>query len=39
LNLDEGGLFPELVAPSSEPDDDDDESLPLLSSKTAAGKG
>jgi DNA recombination protein RmuC len=44
LNLDEGGLFPELVAGETaaepEPDYDDDESMPLLrSSKTAAGPG
>src|ERR1041385_4174329 len=31
LNLDEGGLFPELVAPATDIDDDDD-SLPLLRS-------
>ena len=34
LSLDEGGLFPELVAPEAEPDEDD--SFPLLSSKSAA---
>jgi DNA recombination protein RmuC len=39
LNLDEGGLFPELVAAEPVDDDEDDESLPLLSSKTAAGQG
>jgi DNA recombination protein RmuC len=33
LSLDEGGLFPELVAP--EPEFDEDESMPLLSSKSA----
>ena len=33
LSLDEGGLFPELVAPETELDED--ESMPLLSSKTA----
>ena len=35
LSLDEGGLFPELVAPATEIDDDDDDSLPLLRSRTA----
>jgi len=36
LSLDEGGLFPELVAPAMEiEDDDDDDSLPLLRSRTA----
>src|SRR5256714_9487258 len=34
LSLDEGGLFPELVAAEAEPDEDD--SFPLLSSKSAA---
>jgi DNA recombination protein RmuC len=34
LSLDEGGLFPELVAPEVEPDEDD--LFPLLSSKSAA---
>ena len=34
LSLDEGGLFPELVAAEPEPDEDD--SFPLLSSKSAA---
>ena len=33
LSLDEGGLFPELVAPAAE--DDDDESLPLLRTRIA----
>jgi DNA recombination protein RmuC len=37
LSLDEGGLFPELVAPA-DPDDEDD-ALPLLSSKGATGQG
>lgn len=37
LSLDEGGLFPELVAPA-EPDEEDD-ALPLLSSKSATGQG
>jgi DNA recombination protein RmuC len=37
LSLDEGGLFPELVAP--EPEIDDDESLPLLNSKAAGAHG
>ncbi len=36
LSLDEGGLFPELVA---EPEVDEDEPLPLLSSKAAGGLG
>lgn len=36
LSLDEGGLFPELVAPA-EPSDDED-ALPLLSSKSATGQ-
>ena len=35
LNLDEGGLFPEVVAPTAEIEDDYDESLPLLRSRTA----
>ena len=36
LSLDEGGLFPEVVAPAAEiDDDDDDDSLPLLRSRTA----
>ena len=41
LTLDEGGLFPELVAGEAEPEpDDDDETMPLLrSSKTAGGQG
>lgn len=34
LSLDEGGLFPEIVA--SEPELDEDESLPLLSSRARA---
>jgi DNA recombination protein RmuC len=34
LGLDEGGLFPELVAAAPE-DDDDDDSLPLLRSRSA----
>lgn len=33
LSLDEGGLFPELVAPA--PEFDEDESMPLLSSRSA----
>lgn len=37
LSLDEGGLFPELVAGTEPPEEDD--SFPLLSSKSAAGKG
>ena len=35
LNLDEGGLFPELVAGNSEPDDEDDDRHPLLNVKSA----
>jgi DNA recombination protein RmuC len=35
LSLDEGGLFPELVAPA-EPNDEEDD-FPLLSSRSAAG--
>src|SRR5215468_318237 len=36
LNLDEGGLFPELVAGNSEPDnDDEDDRHPLLNVKSA----
>jgi DNA recombination protein RmuC len=34
LSLDEGGLFPELVAPAAEIEDDDEE-LPLLRSRSA----
>jgi DNA recombination protein RmuC len=34
LSLDEGGLFPELVAPTAELEDDDEE-LPLLRSRSA----
>src|SRR5438046_4733990 len=37
LSLDEGGLFPDLVA--AEVAEEDDESLPLLSAKSAAGNG
>jgi DNA recombination protein RmuC len=37
LSLDEGGLFPELAAPDLT--DDDDDSMPLLSSKRASGQG
>ena len=37
LSLDEGGLFPELVASESEPPDDDP--FPLLNSKSATGQG
>ena len=37
LNLDEGGLFPDLVAGESESDEDD--SLPLLGARGAAGGG
>jgi DNA recombination protein RmuC len=35
LSLDEGGLFPEVVAPTPEIEDDYDDSLPLLRSRTA----
>lgn len=35
LSLDEGGLFPEVVAPTPEIEDDYDESLPLLRSRSA----
>jgi len=35
LSLDEGGLFPEVVAPTPEIEDDDDDSLPLLRSRSA----
>lgn len=38
LSLDEGGLFPELVAPA-EPVEEEDDSMPLLSSRTATGQG
>jgi DNA recombination protein RmuC len=38
LSLDEGGLFPELVAAETKPDEDDD-SLPLLSATRASGQG
>ncbi len=37
LSMDEGGLFPELVAP--EPETKEDESMPLLSSQRASGQG
>jgi DNA recombination protein RmuC len=37
LSLDEGGLFPELVAPDSEIEED--ESMPLLSSRAARAHG
>ncbi len=37
LSLDEGGLFPELIA-AAEPVDEDD-SMPLLNSKSATGQG
>src|SRR3989440_1933119 len=36
LSLDEGGLFPELVGGTETPED---ESMPLLSSKSATGQG
>ena len=35
LSLDEGGLFPDLIAAESEPADDD--SFPLLNAKSAGG--
>jgi DNA recombination protein RmuC len=38
LSLDEGGLFPELVGAETKPDEDDD-SMPLLSSTRASGQG
>jgi DNA recombination protein RmuC len=38
LSLDEGGLFPELVAPT-EPDTNEDDSMPLLRSQRATGQG
>jgi len=38
LSLDEGGLFPELVSAETKLDDDDD-SMPLLSSSRASGQG
>src|SRR6266853_1212386 len=37
LMLDEGGLFPELVAP--DPDTTEDDSMPLLNAKHATGQG
>ena len=38
LSLDEGGLFPELVAPAESVEEEDD-SMPLLSSRSATGQG
>jgi len=38
LSLDEGGLFPELITAEAVPDEDDD-SFPLLNSKSASGQG
>lgn len=38
LSLDEGGLFPDLVAAESEPVPVEDESLPLLSSRAGVGE-
>ncbi len=38
LSLDEGGLFPELITAEAAPDEDDD-SFPLLNSKSASGQG
>src|SRR5882672_4828332 len=37
LSLDEGGLFPELITAEAAPDEDD--SMPLLNSKSATGQG
>jgi DNA recombination protein RmuC len=37
LSLDEGGLFPEVVAPEAELEDDDQ--FPLLNSRSATGQG
>ncbi|MGH9971349.1 MAG: DNA recombination protein RmuC [Pyrinomonadaceae bacterium] len=37
LSLDEGGLFPDLVAGDDETPDEEEESLPLLSSRSAVG--
>lgn len=37
LSLDEGGLFPDLVAAESEPAEDLDDSMPLLNAKGASG--
>ena len=37
LNLDEGGLFPDLVAAETEAETDDDDSMPLLNAKSVAG--
>ncbi len=38
LSMDEGGLFPELITAETVPDEDDD-SFPLLNSKSASGLG
>jgi DNA recombination protein RmuC len=38
LSLDEGGLFPELIAPEAD-DEADDDAFPLLNSKTAGAQG
>ncbi|HSS19679.1 MAG TPA: DNA recombination protein RmuC [Pyrinomonadaceae bacterium] len=38
LNLDEGGLFPDLVAADAEVEVDEDDSLPLLSAKVVGGE-
>ena len=38
LSLDEGGLFPELITAEAAPDEDDD-SFPLLNSRSASGQG
>jgi len=37
LSMDEGGLFPELLAP--EPETKDDDSMPLLNSRSASSQG
>jgi DNA recombination protein RmuC len=37
LSLDEGGLFPDLVAAETEPAEDEDDSMPLLNAKSAGG--
>jgi DNA recombination protein RmuC len=37
LSLDEGGLFPDLVAAETEAPEDEDDSMPLLNSRSAHG--
>src|SRR5207247_5774947 len=39
LTLDEGGLFPELVGAETKTDEEDDDSMPLLSAGRATGQG